>query len=128
MNTMDAAQKARVTASTIRTWCRRGVIAAAKVAGRWVIEATSLARRIEIGRKTPLIITDYRCGHRVIKTNPGGNNRHWHQTQMCPDCQHARTAKTAEAEPARRAVTPRQFRRTPCDCASGRYSGVCTCC
>jgi hypothetical protein len=53
MNTTAAAIQAKVTVATIRTWCRRGVIAAAKVAGKWVIDTASLARRIEIGaRKT----------------------------------------------------------------------------
>ncbi|GFH34272.1 hypothetical protein [Streptomyces pacificus] len=44
-----AAVEARVTVATIRTWCRRGVIAATKTAGRWIIEAASLAHRIAIG-------------------------------------------------------------------------------
>ncbi|MFI2078498.1 hypothetical protein [Streptomyces triculaminicus] len=51
MNTATAATQARVTLATIRTWCRRGIVAAAKTAGRWVIDATSLARRIEIGAR-----------------------------------------------------------------------------
>lgn len=49
MNTTTAAETAKVTVATIRGWARRGVIAATKVAGRWVIDTTSLARRIEIG-------------------------------------------------------------------------------
>jgi hypothetical protein len=49
MNTTAAAAEATVTVATIRAWCRRGVIAAVKVAGRWIIDAASLARRIEIG-------------------------------------------------------------------------------
>lgn len=51
MNTAAAAQQAGVTVATIRTWCRRGVIAAAKTAGRWVIATASLLRRIEIGAR-----------------------------------------------------------------------------
>lgn len=51
MNTTAAATQAKVTVATIRTWCRRGVVAAVKVAGRWVIDTTSLARRIEIGAR-----------------------------------------------------------------------------
>jgi hypothetical protein len=51
MNTTAAATQAHVTIATIRTWCRRGVIDAAKVAGRWVIDAASLSRRIEIGAR-----------------------------------------------------------------------------
>ncbi|NNJ04134.1 helix-turn-helix domain-containing protein [Streptomyces sp. PKU-MA01144] len=54
MNTTTAATQAHVTVATIRTWCRRGVIAAAKVAGKWVIDTASLAHRIAIGTmKTP---------------------------------------------------------------------------
>jgi hypothetical protein len=53
MNTTTAATQAGVTVATIRTWCRIGAVAAAKVAGKWVIEAGSLARRIALGvRKT----------------------------------------------------------------------------
>lgn len=60
MNTTAAAAEAQVTVATIRTWCRRGVIAAAKTAGRWVIDTVSLARRIAIGamrtrKATPVI-------------------------------------------------------------------------
>lgn len=51
MNTNAAAAHAEVTVSTIRTWARRGVIAATKTAGRWVIDAASLAHRIAIGAR-----------------------------------------------------------------------------
>ncbi|KFG71344.1 helix-turn-helix domain-containing protein [Streptomyces mutabilis] len=62
MNTTAAAIQARVTVATIRTWCRRGVIAATKTAGRWIIDSSSLARRIEIGARhmpalPPMVIT-----------------------------------------------------------------------
>lgn len=49
MNTTTAALEAQVTVATIRTWCRAGVVAAVKQAGRWIISAASLARRIAIG-------------------------------------------------------------------------------
>lgn len=61
MNTAAAALQAHVTVATIRTWCRRGIVAATKRAGRWVIDTASLAHRIVIGtlkRKTP--VTTYR--------------------------------------------------------------------
>ena len=48
MNTTAAALEAHVTAATIRTWCRNGVIAAVKQAGRWIIDTASLAHRIAI--------------------------------------------------------------------------------
>lgn len=51
MDTTTAATQASVTVATIRTWCRIGAVAAAKVAGRWVIEAASLTRRIALGIK-----------------------------------------------------------------------------
>jgi hypothetical protein len=51
MNTTTAATEARVTVATIRTWCRRGAVAATKAAGKWVIDAASLARRIAIGAR-----------------------------------------------------------------------------
>ncbi|MFE3657297.1 hypothetical protein [Streptomyces sp. NPDC059165] len=49
MNTTAAAIEAHVTVATIRTWCRNGVIAAVKQAGRWIIDTASLAHRIAIG-------------------------------------------------------------------------------
>ncbi|MER6844812.1 helix-turn-helix domain-containing protein [Streptomyces platensis] len=49
MNTTAAALQANVTVATIRNWCRRGVIAATKQAGRWIIDTASLAHRITIG-------------------------------------------------------------------------------
>ncbi|MGY3341099.1 hypothetical protein ACVW0K_007292 [Streptomyces filamentosus] len=51
MNTTAAATEAHVTVATIRTWCRRGVIAAAKKAGCWIIDTASLARRIATGAR-----------------------------------------------------------------------------
>ena len=49
MDTTTAAAQAKVTVATVRGWCRIGAVAATKVAGRWVIEATSLAHRISLG-------------------------------------------------------------------------------
>jgi hypothetical protein len=46
--TAEAARQASVTVATIRTWCRRGVVAATKRAGRWIIDAASLAYRIKL--------------------------------------------------------------------------------
>ncbi|MDX3329685.1 hypothetical protein PV405_34385 [Streptomyces sp. ME02-6979-3A] len=51
ITTTAAATQAGVTVATIRTWARRGVIAAVKTAGRWVIDTTSLAHRIAIGAR-----------------------------------------------------------------------------
>ncbi|MFJ4682026.1 hypothetical protein [Streptomyces sp. NPDC088789] len=50
MNTTTAAATANVTAATIRTWCRNGVVTAVKTAGRWIIDTASLAARIAIGK------------------------------------------------------------------------------
>ncbi|MEU6710030.1 hypothetical protein ABZ897_01010 [Nonomuraea sp. NPDC046802] len=60
MNTAAAAAQANVTVATIRAWCRRGVVAAVKLAGRWIVEARSLAHRITLGKATmnpPLTLT-----------------------------------------------------------------------
>jgi hypothetical protein len=60
MNTTTAAIEAHVTPATIRLWARRGIIAAVKTAGRWVIDAASLAHRIAIAalkRKTATMDT-----------------------------------------------------------------------
>jgi hypothetical protein len=51
MNTAAAAIEANVTVETIHTWCRIGAVAALKQAGRWVIDAASLAHRIAIGQR-----------------------------------------------------------------------------
>lgn len=60
-NTTAAAIQANVTVATIRTWCRNRIVAAAKVAGRWVIDTASLAHRIAIAamrtRKAPIMAT-----------------------------------------------------------------------
>lgn len=42
MDATTAATKSKVTVHTIRTWCRTGVIAAVKTAGRWDIDTKSL--------------------------------------------------------------------------------------
>jgi hypothetical protein len=46
--TAEAARQAGVTVATVRTWCRIGAVAAAKVSGRWAIDADSLAHRIAL--------------------------------------------------------------------------------
>lgn len=50
MNTTTAAAQAGVTIPTIRTWCRLGAVTAIKRAGRWTVDAVSLAHRITIGQ------------------------------------------------------------------------------
>ena len=52
ITTATAARQARVTAATIRTWCRTGVIAAVKTGRRWAVSAASLRHRIALGRRT----------------------------------------------------------------------------
>jgi hypothetical protein len=75
MNTVTAAAQAGVATDTIRTWCRRNVIAATKRAGRWVIDAASLARRIAIGamraRKQAAVI-DLSAATVKTRTRPTG--------------------------------------------------------
>ncbi|MBM9510057.1 hypothetical protein [Actinacidiphila acididurans] len=61
MDTKTAATEAKVTIATIRSWARNGVITATKQAGRWVIDAGSLAHRLAIAalkaaRRTPKAI------------------------------------------------------------------------
>ncbi|BFP50050.1 hypothetical protein KCMC57_64180 (plasmid) [Kitasatospora sp. CMC57] len=46
--TAAAAHQAGVTAATIRIWCRTGVVAAVKQAGRWIVDTASLAYRIKL--------------------------------------------------------------------------------
>ncbi|MGW3072384.1 hypothetical protein [Kitasatospora sp. NPDC001132] len=48
LTTTNAATQAGVTVNTIRTWCRTGAVVAVKKAGRWSIDAASLAYRIKL--------------------------------------------------------------------------------
>ncbi|NGO69302.1 hypothetical protein [Streptomyces boncukensis] len=50
MNTTTAAAQADVTVATIRRWCRYGAVTATKHAGRWAIDAASLAHRIALSK------------------------------------------------------------------------------
>lgn len=50
--TDQAAQQAGVTTPTIRTWCRKGAVAAVKTNGAWAIDEASLRHRIALGRNT----------------------------------------------------------------------------
>lgn len=63
ITTAAAALQAGVTVATIRNWCRNGVVAATKRAGRWVIDTTSLTHRIAIAamrtRKAPAVTEQY---------------------------------------------------------------------
>lgn len=70
-----AATQANVTTATIRAWCRLGAVAAAKQAGRWIIDTASLARRIAIGamrtrKATPVI--DLSSATIKTRTRPTG--------------------------------------------------------
>ncbi|MFI0156173.1 helix-turn-helix domain-containing protein [Streptomyces lydicus] len=67
MNTTTAAAQAKVTVATIRTWCRRGVIAATKTAGKWVIDTASLARRIEIGARRMAELTTETLSPKILQ-------------------------------------------------------------
>lgn len=50
--TTQAAKQAGVTTATIRTWCRKGAVAAVKANGAWNIDEASLRHRIALGRNT----------------------------------------------------------------------------
>lgn len=52
MDTTTAAAKAARSTSTIRRWCRTGVVTAVKTAGRWVIDAASLLRHLHPIKET----------------------------------------------------------------------------
>lgn len=78
MNTTTAATEAHVTVATIRTWCRNGVIAATKTAGRWIIDAASLAARIAIGHmKRPAKTIAF-----TIDTMTAIGGRRWQKNSM----------------------------------------------
>lgn len=97
MSTRDAARYAKVSITTIRTWCRIGAVAARKAGGRWLVDTASLLRRCTIGAALTIA-------------------RHLRRKQQA--------ARAIPAIPAR----SRRYRGVRCECASGRYGGVCTCC
>lgn len=68
MDTTTAAAQAHVTVATIRTWCRHNVVAATKRAGRWIIDAASLAHRITLGKHITEARTARRAPHPVALT------------------------------------------------------------
>ncbi|MGW5353386.1 hypothetical protein ACWERV_23105 [Streptomyces sp. NPDC004031] len=80
LDTHTAAAQARVTADTVRTWCRRGVVTATKHAGRWAIDAASLAHRLAIGalktarRTRPVVFT--------VETMTAIGGRRWQKNGM----------------------------------------------
>lgn len=80
MNTTAAAVEAQVTVDTIRTWCRSGVIAATKTAGRWVIDTASLAHRVAIGAMRAVRRTKKVVFSVVTMTAIGG--RRWQKNGM----------------------------------------------
>ncbi|MFJ4879981.1 hypothetical protein ACIP93_32905 [Streptomyces sp. NPDC088745] len=76
-----AATEAHVTVATIRAWCRNGVVAATKTAGRWVIDTVSLARRLEIGaRRRARNITCVQPNVENMPANRRGSNAMWDDT------------------------------------------------
>lgn len=80
MNTTAAAAQANVTAATIRTWCIRGVVTATKEAGRWVINAASLAHRIAIGALKAMRKTKATAW--TVKTMTAVGGRMWEKNGM----------------------------------------------
>ncbi|GAB2695747.1 helix-turn-helix domain-containing protein [Kitasatospora kifunensis] len=78
MDTIAAAKQAGVTVATIRTWCRRGAITATKTGRRWVIDATSLAYRINLPkllRKAKVIFS--------VETLTAIGGQLWEKNGMC---------------------------------------------
>lgn len=74
MDTTTAARQAGVTTATIRTWCRKGAVAAAKRAGRWVIDAASLAYRISLGApKLPDLTREF-CDELAMQIDGAADN------------------------------------------------------
>lgn len=99
MDAVSAARRAKVTVATIRTWCRIGAVEARKVGGRWLVDAASLMRRLNIGASLAAV-----------------RDRRREQST------------TARAAGQTQISRPRRHRTVRCECASGRYGGVCTCC
>lgn len=66
MNTQTAAAKAHRSTTTIRTWCRKGVVTAVKTGRGWDIDETSLARRIALDPKAAPVTLTERAGGRHL--------------------------------------------------------------
>jgi hypothetical protein len=73
MNTQTAAAKAYRSASTIRTWCRRNIIAAVKTARGWDIDKTSLDHRIALSAKPAPVTLTERAGGRHLGVHGPAN-------------------------------------------------------
>jgi hypothetical protein len=76
----EAAAQAHVTVATVRAWCRNGVVAATKRAGRWVIDTASLAHRLAIAamkttrRARPVVFS--------VETMTAIGGRRWQKNGM----------------------------------------------
>lgn len=67
LDTAAAARLAGTTVRTIRAWCRRQAVAATKVGRRWMVELSSLLRRLNAARPRPA--DRLRAGERpVVRT------------------------------------------------------------
>lgn len=44
----EVAMRCRVTPSTVRKWCREGVIAATRVGREWLIPRAALEKQLEV--------------------------------------------------------------------------------
>lgn len=80
-----AARIARVTITTIRTWCRQGTVAATKVRGRWVVDVASLRTLLaalnQAPRRQPA--DHYRKGeHTPAKTGRAARTRVGHHMSV----------------------------------------------
>lgn len=73
--TTQAATTAGVTPTTVRTWCRMGAVKAVKAAGRWIIDATSLAYRISLGIRRTRKANSMDLNATYIWTPAGGREK-----------------------------------------------------
>lgn len=95
LDTATAARLAGTTVRTIRTWCRRGAVAAAKFGRRWIVQLGSLLHHLNAAR--PAVADRLRPG--VLVRVPTGRAGHRYE---------ARHAARAEAKHRRtRAASPR---------------------
>lgn len=117
LSTTAAARLAGTTAHTIRTWCRRGTVVAAKTARGWAVELASLLRRLN--GHLPAVAGYLRTGQWKPARTPRAARRY--------EARHAARAaatarRTREESPRRGARPATHVQRALCAAANAGYT------
>lgn len=119
LNTAAAARLAETTAHTIRTWCRRGLVAADKTAHGWAVQLRSLLHRLNTRAPRPAAADRPRRGERkpVLTGRAGRRYEARHAARAVA------TARRAREESPRRGARPAtHVQRALCAAANAGYT------